>query len=125
MKNFKILYHFRILYINLLWFILVIFCLGCSTKHIEKNDNVFNLGKLYALKILPNTLQRKPQKEIAKVCVSFTPFNKSKQYEILTFENLLKEAYKNTKQHTFTNVGIWQKSFNMILWQKKCLILGI
>lgn len=107
---------------RILCIMLASFFVGCGVK---QTDESLPLGKLHALQILPNTLPKKPQKEIARICASFTPFNASKQYEILTFENLLKEAHKNTKQHTFAKVGIWQQRFNMLTWQKKCLILGM
>lgn len=107
---------------RILCIILACFFVGCGVKGTEES---ISLGKLHSLQILPNTLAKKPQKEIARICASFTPFNAAKQYEILTFENLLREAYKNTKQHTFTKVGIWQQSYNMLIWQKKCLILGM
>lgn len=100
----------------------ILFIFGCSSNQAK---NELNLGNLQYLQILPNTLQNKPQKEIARICASFTPFNANKQYEILTLENLLKSASIKTKQNIFTKVGIWQQSFNLLLWQRKCLILGV
>ncbi|MDY5185997.1 hypothetical protein [Helicobacter trogontum] len=127
MENLRVLLKnscLRIFCMQALCFTLISFYAGCSVQHTKKDDRVVYLGRLHNLQILPNTLPKKPQKEIARICVSFTPFNASKQYRILTFENLLKEAYKNTAQYTFTKVGIWQQSWNMLIWQKKCLILG-
>lgn len=118
-------YTIHILFIKIIWFFMI-FCMlfGCSAKQ-TTNSYALHLGNLQYLQILSNKLNKKPQKEIARICVSFTPFNASRQYEILTFENLLKAASAKTNQNIFTQVGIWQQSWNILLWQKKCLILGV
>lgn len=118
-------YYISIISVKIILFFIV-FCmlLGCSAKKVA-NDHAIHLGNLQYLQILPQELHNKPKKEIARICVSFTPFNANRQYEILTFENLLKAANTKTKQRIFTKVGIWQQSWNMLLWQKKCLILGV
>ncbi len=110
--------------ITLLFIACIMF--GCSTKNPkhETDEPIIYLGSLHALQILPNTLHSKPTKEIARICASSTLFHTSKQYEILTFENLLKAAQAKTKQNVFSQVGIWQQHWNMLVWQKKCLILG-
>lgn len=108
----------------LLFFVILCMLFGCSSNQ-NANNQALYLGKLQHLKIMSTPINAKPKKEIARICTSFTLFNASKQYEILTFENLLKVAREETKQSVFTEVGIWQQSWNFIIWQKKCLILGV
>lgn len=89
------------------------------------NTPRINLGTIPSFTPSSNTQSKEPKVEIARICHSFFGADNYKSYEILSIENLLKQAQKNTQQDSFKNVGIWQKDINILfLWRKKCLILG-
>lgn len=105
-------YYYLIFYIvGCLWL-----C-GCAYSPI-------NLGKIDSFMPSQQTLPRKPTREIARICYQYTLFDNSKHYGILSIANLLKEAQAKTHQNTFHNVGVWQLHWNLIFWQKRCLVLG-
>ena len=67
---------------------------------------------------------KKPKKPIASICVVTSIFKKNNKYEILTLENLLKQAKKETAMRVYENVAVWIKMYSIIgLWGKTCLIL--
>lgn len=110
------------IYLGVLWCALMVFMLGCS-KGVAHNEAI-SLGSVTALQTTPTPLAKKPHREIARICASHSTLNSHKSYQILTLDNLLKEAQRKTGQTHFEQVGIWQQSWHMIVWQKKCLILG-
>ncbi|RDU65878.1 hypothetical protein CQA53_05350 [Helicobacter didelphidarum] len=105
-------------FIGISIYLFFILC-GCTS-----NDRL-NLGTLQSFIPSHSPQSKKPKTQIAKICYNYSIFKRDKVYEILTLENLLKEAFRQTGKNIFYNVGIWQSSINVIyLWQRRCLILG-